>query len=174
MDTSYHDFDTPIGTLRLVGDERHLERVDLPNAAAREPETTWQRTRRTLPSALRAARGQLSEYFEGTRRDFDLPLSPNGTVFQRRVWEELGRIPYGETISYGELAHRIGKPTASRAVGAANGRNPLAIVVPCHRVIGADGTLTGYGGGLPVKEKLLALERGVAGTDSQLPFRDRA
>ena len=117
-----------------------------------------------LPAALRAAKRQLAEYFDGTRRDFDLPLSADGTAFQRRVWDELRRIPYGETISYGELARRIGKPTASRAVGAANGRNPLAIVVPCHRVIGADGTLTGYGGGLPVKQALLALERRVAGT----------
>ena len=96
-------------------------------------------------------------------RDFDLPLAPDGTTFQLRVWEELRRISYAETISYGELARRIGKPTASRAVGAANGRNPLAIVVPCHRVIGADGTLTGYGGGLPVKKALLALERRIAG-----------
>ena len=160
----YHDFDTPIGTLRLVGDERHLERVDLPNAAAREPDAEWREKRGGLPAALRAARRQLAEYFDGTRRDFDLPLSADGTAFQRRVWDELRRIPYGATISYGELARRIGKPTASRAVGAANGKNPLAIVVPCHRVIGTDGTLTGYGGGLPVKRALLALEQGVAGT----------
>ena len=90
---------------------------------------------------------------------FRSPLSAAGTPFQRQVWEELRRIPYGETISYGELARRIGRPTASRAVGAANGRNPIAIVVPCHRVIGADGTLIGYGGGLRVKETLLSLER---------------
>ena len=164
MPKSYHDFDTPIGTLRLVGNERHLERLDLPNAAAHEPDAEWRETRRALPAALRAGKRQLMEYLNGTRRDFELPLAPDGTAFQRRVWEELRRIPYGETISYGELAHRIGKPTASRAVGAANGRNPLAIVVPCHRVIGADGTLTGYGGGLPTKQALLALERRVAGT----------
>ncbi len=163
MPRSYHDFDTPIGTLRLVGDERRLERVDLPNAAVREPDTAWRLQRGALPAALEAAKRQLAEYFEGARRDFDLPLSPNGTAFQRRVWNELRRIPYGETISYGELARRIGKPTASRAVGATNGRNPLAIVVPCHRVIGADGTLTGYGGGLSVKQALLSLERRVAG-----------
>ena len=163
MPKSYHDFDTPIGTLRLVGDEQGLDRVDLPNAAAREPDASWQKARQTLPTSLRTTKRQLAEYFDGTRRDFDLPLSADGTAFQRRVWNELCRIPYGETISYGELARRVGKPTASRAVGAANGRNPLAIVVPCHRVIGADGTLTGYGGGLPVKKALLALERRVAG-----------
>ena len=172
MPKSYHDFDTPIGTLRLVGDERHLARVDLPNAAAGEPVAEWRETRRALPAALGVGKRQLMEYFDGTRRDFELPLAPDGTVFQRRVWEELCRIPYGETISYGELARRIRKPTASRAVGAANGRNPLAIVVPCHRVIGADGTLTGYGGGLPTKQALLALERRVAGTARLLAYRE--
>lgn len=161
MPTSYHDFDTPIGTLRLVGDERRLERVDLPNAAAQAPDPGWREDRLALPAPLRDARRQLREYFDGHRRDFDLPLASDGTAFQRRVWEQLRRIPYGETLSYGALARRIGKPTASRAVGAANGKNPLAIVVPCHRVIGADGTLTGYGGGLPIKEALLALERRV-------------
>ena len=167
MPRSYHDFDTPIGTLRLVGNERHLERVDLPNTAARQPDAAWREQRSALSAALDAAKRQLAEYFDGTRRDFDLPLAPHGTAFQRRVWDELRRISYGETISYGELARRIGKPTASRAVGAANGRNPLAIVVPCHRVIGADGTLTGYGGGLSVKQALLALERRVATRLSQ-------
>lgn len=163
MTRSYHDFDTPIGTLRLVGSEGRLERVDLPNAAARAPDAAWREERRVLSPALEAAKKQLLEYFDERRRGFDLPLAPGGTPFQRRVWDELRRIRYGETISYGELARRIGKPTASRAVGAANGRNPLAIVVPCHRVIGADGTLTGYGGGLPAKQALLALERRVAG-----------
>ena len=162
MLVSYHDFETPIGILRLVGGERYLERVDLPNAAARAPAAAWQEKRRALPGALDAAKRQIAEYFDGTRREFDLPLAPGGTTFQLRVWDELRRIAYGETVSYGELARRIGQPTASRAVGAANGRNPLAIVVPCHRVIGADGTLTGYGGGLPVKQALLALERRVA------------
>ncbi len=163
MPRSYHDFETPIGALRLVGDEQRVERVDLPNAAARRPDPAWREARGALPMALQAARRQLAEYFAGARRNFDLPLAPDGTRFQRRVWEELRRIPFAETISYGELARRIARPTAARAVGAANGRNPLAIVVPCHRVIGADGTLTGYGGGLAVKEALLALERHVAG-----------
>ena len=163
MSLAYHDFGTPIGTLRVVGDDGGLERIDLPNAAAGDPDPEWRGQRRSLPEPLREAKRQLLQYFEGGRRDFDLPLAPAGTAFQRRVWDELRRIPYGETVSYGELARRIGRPTASRAVGAANGRNPLAIVVPCHRVIGADGTLVGYGGGLPVKEALLAHERGASG-----------
>ncbi|HEY3093359.1 MAG TPA: methylated-DNA--[protein]-cysteine S-methyltransferase, partial [Vicinamibacterales bacterium] len=103
---------------------------------------------------------QLGEYFEGRRRQFDLPLAPAGTPFQQRVWSALLDIAYGETISYGELASRIGQKSASRAVGLANGSNPLPIVIPCHRVIGANGKLTGYGGGLPIKERLLAHERG--------------
>ena len=101
---------------------------------------------------------QLTEYFEGRRRAFELPLAPEGTPFQLRVWNALLDIPYGETISYGELAARIGDRSASRAVGLANGSNPLPIVIPCHRVIGSNGKLTGYGGGLPIKERLLALE----------------
>ena len=103
---------------------------------------------------------QLEDYFAGRRREFDLPLAPAGTPFQQRVWRALLDIPYGETISYGELASRIGNKAASRAVGLANGSNPISIVIPCHRVIGANGKLTGYGGGLPIKQQLLALERG--------------
>ncbi len=163
MSLAYHDFETPIGTLRVVGDDAGLERIDLPNAVAGDPDPAWRERRRPPAGPLLEAKRQLREYFDGARRDFDLPLAPVGTAFQRRVWDELRRIPYGETVSYGELARRIGKPSASRAVGAANGRNPLAIVVPCHRVIGADGTLIGYGGGLPVKETLLAHEQSVAG-----------
>ena len=159
MSTCYVDIETPIGAMRVVGNAQGIDRVDLPKSAAREPDASWEAVRGTPPAALREATRQLGQYFDGTRRDFDLPLAGRGTPFQQRVWEELRRIPYGETISYGELARRIGRPTASRAVGAANGRNPIAIVVPCHRVIGADGTLIGYGGGLPVKQALLALER---------------
>jgi methylated-DNA-[protein]-cysteine S-methyltransferase len=103
--------------------------------------------------------GQLDEYFDGVRRSFDLPLRLHGTTFQVEVWEQLRRIPYGETISYGELARRVDRPEAARAVGAANGQNPIAIVVPCHRVIGADGSLTGFGGGLEWKRWLLAREQ---------------
>ena len=101
---------------------------------------------------------QVGEYFAKRRRDFDLALAPEGTAFQLRVWAELRRIPYGCTLSYGELAERVGNRKGSRAVGAANGANPIGLVVPCHRVIGADGSLTGYGGGLPIKEALLQLE----------------
>ena len=104
---------------------------------------------------------QLRDYFAGRRTEFDLPLALAGTPFQRRVWAQLREIPYGETISYGELAQRIGRPTAARAVGLANGRNPISIIVPCHRVIGSDGSLTGYGGGVERKEYLLAFERDV-------------
>jgi O-6-methylguanine DNA methyltransferase len=109
-------------------------------------------------SALDAAATQLHEYLAGERTEFDLPLRPNGNEFEQAVWAELVRIPYGETTSYGEIARRIGHPTAARAVGRANGRNPIAIVVPCHRVIGSDGSLTGYGGGLDLKRRLLTLE----------------
>ncbi|HVE25595.1 MAG TPA: methylated-DNA--[protein]-cysteine S-methyltransferase [Sporichthya sp.] len=108
---------------------------------------------------LKEAERQLAEYFAGERTEFDLPLAAAGTPFQRRVWSALCDIPYGETISYGELARRIGQPTASRAVGLANGRNPISIVVPCHRVIGSSGKLIGYGGGLDRKQTLLELER---------------
>ena len=124
---------------------------------------------------LADAARQLADYFAGTRRAFDLPLAPRGTGFQQVVWRALLAIPYGETCSYGELARAIGRPAASRAVGAANGRNPIAIVIPCHRVIGADGSMTGYGGGLPTKKWLLAHE-GVptdarrATSDAQLPL----
>ncbi len=102
---------------------------------------------------------QLHSYFARELEEFDLPLAPEGTAFQLRVWKRLCDIPYGETISYGELARRLDNPNASRAVGLANGSNPIPIVIPCHRVIGSNGKLTGYGGGLPIKEKLLALER---------------
>jgi methylated-DNA-[protein]-cysteine S-methyltransferase len=111
---------------------------------------------------LDEARRQLEAYFAGELREFDLPLAPEGSEFQLRVWEQLRAIPYGETISYGELARRVGDPAAARAVGLANGRNPLPVIVPCHRVIGADGSLTGFGGGLERKRRLLELEAGVA------------
>jgi O-6-methylguanine DNA methyltransferase len=111
---------------------------------------------------LKAAAAQLEEYFQGKRKTFDLPLTPRGTAFQQRVWQTLCQIPFGATWSYGQLARAVGNPAASRAVGLANGKNPLPIVIPCHRVIGANGRLTGFGGGLPTKAALLALE-GVSG-----------
>jgi methylated-DNA-[protein]-cysteine S-methyltransferase len=114
---------------------------------------------------LGEARRQLTAYFAGQLTEFDLPLAPAGTPFQQRVWEGLRSIPYATTMSYGELATKLGSPSASRAVGLANGRNPIAVVVPCHRVIGVNGTLTGYAGGLERKKALLDLERSVAGPD---------
>jgi methylated-DNA-[protein]-cysteine S-methyltransferase len=121
------------------------------------------------PAPSAAVAGELAEYFAGRRRDFTLAVDPPGTPFQRQVWGELARIPYGATLSYGELARRVGRPSASRAVGAANGANPIPIVLPCHRVIGSNGALTGYGGGLPIKRALLALE-GALAEPSQLAF----
>ena len=120
----------------------------------RDPEPDWIYNEKPFANA----RQQLKEYFAGTRKDFDLPLSLAGTEFQLRVLDELRRIPYGETTSYGDIAARIGKPKAMRAVGAANGRNPIPIIVPCHRVIGSTGKLTGFGGGLDTKQALLQLE----------------
>ena len=162
MTTTYHDFRTPIGTLRLVGDEDVIGRIELPNEAARAPDGSWEPANGALPAALAEAKRQLGEYFDRKRREFDLPLCAGGTEFQQRVWAELRRIPFGETISYRTLAERIGKPAASRAVGQANGRNRLPIVVPCHRVISHDGKLGGYGGGLPTKQRLLDFERQAA------------
>ncbi|HUS27074.1 MAG TPA: methylated-DNA--[protein]-cysteine S-methyltransferase [Kofleriaceae bacterium] len=142
---------SPLGTLRLYADGDELTAVSLPcDAAAVANECST--------PVLDLARAQLTEYFAGTRRAFELPLAPRGTGFQQIVWRALTTIRYGETWSYGQLARVIGRPAASRAVGAANGRNPLAIIVPCHRVIGANGTLTGYAGGLPAKKWLLQHE----------------
>ena len=118
-----------------------------------EDQLTWNN------DAISDVARQVREYCDGERRLFELPLAPAGTAFQRAVWDQLLRIPYGETISYATLARRIGQPGASRAVGQANGANPIALIIPCHRVIGSDGTLTGYGGGLPLKQALLAFER---------------
>ena len=166
----WHEIDSPIGRLLLAGDGDSLIQVSF-QAGPRplQPPGTW----RPGAAPFRAAIAQLGEYFAGRRLQFELPLAPRGTEFQRRVWHALREIPYGETISYGELACRIGKPGASRAVGLANGANPLPIVVPCHRVIGADGSLTGFGGGLPIKRKLLALEEAAADDDEspQSTFR---
>ncbi len=154
--TFFTEFPSPIGTLELRGTEAALTGVFM---EAHRHETP--RAEGTVRDAepLREAQQQLEEYFAGERREFSLTLEPGGTDFQQRVWQALRGIPYGGTMSYGELARRIGNPRAVRAVGLANGRNPISIVVPCHRVIGADGSLTGYGGGLERKRFLLALER---------------
>lgn len=151
------DVESPVGPLRLVEADGALCEVRFLAPHDVEPSGS-----EPVAGAASQARRQLEEYFAGRRQAFNLVLAPEGTLFQRRVWDELCRIPFGATISYRELATRIGQPNAMRAVGLANGRNPLAIVVPCHRVIGADGSLTGYGGGLDRKRFLLALERGDA------------
>lgn len=150
---------SPVGPLVLAANNDGLALIEF--ASPRHPAprgSDWQTVEPDAHPVLRRARQQLDEYFAGIRRSFDLPLKPRGTTFQLDVWQALRSIGYGETISYAQLAQRIGKPSAMRAVGAANGRNPLPIVVPCHRVIGADGSLTGFGGGIPVKRHLLELE----------------
>jgi len=147
--------DTPIGELLLAGEEDALTMIGFPKGSMRrKPEPEWIYNEKPLAEASR----QLHEYFDGERRTFDLPLRLGGTEFQVSVLEALQEIPYGETTSYGEIARRIGRPKAVRAVGAANGRNPIPIIVPCHRVIGSTGDLTGFGGGLDTKEALLRLE----------------
>jgi methylated-DNA-[protein]-cysteine S-methyltransferase len=143
---------SPVGPLRLYARNDELSALYLPNAGSVPDEPT------KVTDVLAAAADQLREYFAGHRRAFDLPLAPEGTGFQQRVWTALLAIPYGQTRSYGQIAAAVGRPAASRAVGAANGRNPIAIIVPCHRVIGSSGQLTGYGGGLPTKRWLLAHE----------------
>jgi methylated-DNA-[protein]-cysteine S-methyltransferase len=154
----YCTVESPIGELLLAGDGEALALLHMQQG--RRPariEPGW--TRSDEPFAR--VRAQLEEYFDGRRQSFDIPLKPAGSPFELAVWRALVEIPYGETLSYGELAARIGRPEAPRAVGAANGRNPIAVIVPCHRVIGADGSLTGYGGGLERKRLLLELEAGV-------------
>lgn len=150
---------SPLGPLRLVASDRGLRGLYFQqhrHAPAVDP--AWVRD----DTAFEDVVAQLDEYLAGGRRTFDLPMDPVGTAWQRQVWDGLAGIPYGATVGYGELAARLGAPRASRAVGLANGRNPLSIVVPCHRVVGADGRLTGYGGGLARKEHLLGLERAAA------------
>ena len=157
MARSAVQIDTPIGPLRLVAEAGRLAELELPPPRGeRPPPPTDEADRRLLDEAS----AQLETYFAGERKQFDLPLAMAGTPFQQRVWRELCEIPYGETISYGELARRVGKPGSARAVGLANGRNPVAIIVPCHRVIGSNGKLTGYGGGLDRKAWLLDHEAG--------------
>ncbi|WP_040685196.1 methylated-DNA--[protein]-cysteine S-methyltransferase [Nocardiopsis halotolerans] len=154
--TRYTRTDSPVGELTLFGDGEALGGVltrgrdDTPRAVPED----WVSDPEPFTEAVR----QLEAYFAGELREFDLPLAPSGTEWQLRVWAALTTIPFGETASYGQLAKELGQPTASRAVGMANGRNPISIIVPCHRVIGANGSLTGYAGGLERKEFLLGLE----------------
>jgi len=157
MTDTYRRIDSPVGTLTLVASDRHLVAI------------AWQREDDAAPlnaepegkphPVLDEAERQLRAYFAGERREFDLPLDFHGTEFQRQVWHALLAIPFGETRSYRDIAVQLGRPTATRAVGAANGRNPIPIVAPCHRVIGTNGSLTGFGGGLENKAFLLDLER---------------
>ena len=164
-DVCYSFYSSPIGDLLLTSDGdalTGLHMVQHKGVSAPRPQPGWQRD----DSAFQAVHEQLDAYFAGKLRNFELPLRMDGTPFQRLVWEELRGIPLGATSSYAELASRIGRPGASRAVGAANGRNPIAIVVPCHRVIAADGTLGGYGGGLDRKEWLLRHEAAMLGNEN--------
>lgn len=151
----FHTVHSPIGELLVTGSDAAL------TGLAMEPHPPLPAGARHDPGAFARVETQLGEYFAGERRRFDLALAPAGTRFQLRVWEALREIPYGETRSYAELAAAVGRPSAVRAVGAANGRNPIAVIVPCHRVIGADGSLTGFGGGLERKRALLELEAGI-------------
>jgi methylated-DNA-[protein]-cysteine S-methyltransferase len=159
MTIRYREIKSPVGNLLLLAEGDGLREIRFLGKKKTEPEAGWKRDRNGEP--LDTVSRQLKEYFAGARREFDLPLAPQGTDFQLRVWNQLRKIPFGKTISYGELARRVGNPAASRAVGAANGRNPISIVVPCHRVIGSDGSLTGFGGGLDVKRELLKLENAI-------------
>jgi methylated-DNA-[protein]-cysteine S-methyltransferase len=152
---SYTYIDSPVGRIMLVGNFRGLLEISfMAGRTPKAPDPRWHLDDSQFGDAI----AQFRDYFDGNLREFDLRLQPSGTPFQLQVWKALREIPYGETISYAELARRIGKPRAVRAVGAANGKNPLSIVIPCHRVIGSDGSLTGYGGGMENKKYLLALE----------------
>ncbi|MFB9903558.1 methylated-DNA--[protein]-cysteine S-methyltransferase [Allokutzneria oryzae] len=152
--------DSRIGPLTLVATDDGLAGVYMADQRHRPAESTFGPR---VDSGFDEVIAQLEAYFAGTLTEFDLPLAMTGTPFQRRVWAELLEIGYGETVSYGQLAERIGKPTASRAVGLANGKNPVSIIVPCHRVVGSNGDLTGYGGGIERKRHLLDFERETAG-----------
>lgn len=152
---TYTMMKSPIGPLMLAGDEHGLRLVHfMTGRRPKSPQRDWTEDKTPFKEVVR----QLGAYFDGKLKDFDLPLILDGTAFQLLVWNNLRKIPYGETISYGQLAKRIGSPDAARAVGLANGSNPIPIIIPCHRVIGSNGDLTGFGGGLPLKKKLLALE----------------
>lgn len=155
MTTYYHYHDTPIGELLLAGDGDYLSLLGFPRGKMqRRHERDWTRD----ASPFKEVCFQLDGYFAAERKEFDLPLLPSGTAFQETVWNTLMQIPYGETWSYGQLAAHIGKPKASRAVGAANGVNPIPVIIPCHRVVGSSGKLTGFGGGIETKQFLLGLE----------------
>ncbi|MCW5943427.1 MAG: methylated-DNA--[protein]-cysteine S-methyltransferase [Fimbriimonadaceae bacterium] len=155
--SAYNIVGSPVGRLLVGVDEKdRVVRLWFWKDGEDFREIGWVRD----PARTKEAERQLTEYFSGERRSFDLEVAPQGTPFQRRVWAKLREIPYGETRTYGELAASLGNPDACRAVGAANGANPIPILIPCHRVIGRDGSMTGFGGGVDVKRRLLALEQG--------------
>jgi len=154
MQTYYATTKSPLGQIQVIWNDEGITHIDFEDEMS-EPQSSWKKVAASKSEAIQ----QLNDYFAGKRTDFDLKLSPTGTEFQNQVWQALLKIPYGTTTSYGALAKQLGRPKASRAVGAANGQNPLAIVVPCHRVIGSNGKLTGYAGGLHRKEALLNLEQ---------------
>ena len=155
---------SPIGPLLLIGDADALQGVHFQGGPhPYKPRAEWRAGDKPFREVVR----QLKAYFDGRLKAFDLPLAPRGTEFQMQVWRLLRTIPYGRTWSYGEIARRLGRPEASRAVGAANGQNPIPVIIPCHRVIGSDGSLTGFGGGLPIKRKLLALEGALPAAEKQ-------
>ena len=166
-DLAYGHFDSPVGALLLAGDGEELHLIGFPRGSrAKRPQPEWRHDQLLFAETCK----QLAAYFAGELTDFRLPLRFGGTAFQNRVWQALCEIPFGATTTYGALAAGLGKPSASRAVGAANGANPLPIVVPCHRVVGSDRSLTGFGGGLETKRFLLAHEEKVAGAvQSSLP-----
>jgi methylated-DNA-[protein]-cysteine S-methyltransferase len=151
-------YDSPLGRMMLVANDEGLAGVYF--VGQKHYRRANGMARSDSNESLQKAKRQLKEYFSGKRKTFDLPLAPEGSDFQRAVWKTIARVPFGETISYAELARRAGHPGSARAAGAATGRNPIGIIVPCHRIVGADGTLTGYAGGLEKKKKLLALEAG--------------
>ena len=161
MNRTHCVIESPYDTLTLVATDGVLAGLYMDRQRHRPAEETFGERVDPGDAPFDTVREQLAEYFAGERTEFELPLAMAGTEFQRTVWAELRRIPYGETISYGQLAEAIGKPSASRAVGLANGRNPIGIIVPCHRVVGSTGDLTGYGGGIERKRALLEFEKGV-------------
>jgi methylated-DNA-[protein]-cysteine S-methyltransferase len=167
MTNCYSYIDCPLGQMFVQGDGEFVTGLYLPRHKGwRGPDPAW----RQSDMSFTAVREQLAEYFAGERDQFDAPTKLAGTPFQLQVWQELTRIPFGETITYADLAQRVGRPTATRAVGHANGRNPISIIIPCHRVIGADGKLTGYAGGVDKKQWLLAWERRARGTEPRTLF----
>ncbi|MFF1375071.1 methylated-DNA--[protein]-cysteine S-methyltransferase [Streptomyces sp. NPDC058308] len=167
MERLHTHVDSPYGTLTLVATDGVLSGLYMTDQRHRPPEEDFGHRD---PAPFGEVISQLAAYFAGELTEFDVPLKLDGTPFQRTVWRELQQIPYGETRTYGELADNLGKPGASRAVGLANGKNPIGVIVPCHRVIGAGGSLTGYGGGLDRKRRLLAFEGGAASAGEDVLF----